>query len=195
MAEIKLLHDRVLSVSDKALIARYGNDKARTRAVARFDAAELGRPPNGAVQYTLAVDVRDDRRRSISAEGTTIAANKAFFTFAELDRGWYKLGDPIQLLLEDSLGERRTIDLIEQSSVIEIPITNKNSPSTWYRASAVRDGKSLKERFDLFVPPVDRLLQVAVEADAREYPPGSEATVRVAVTDDKGSSSKSMGEN
>ncbi|MCC7333857.1 MAG: hypothetical protein IT422_02100 [Pirellulaceae bacterium] len=296
---------------------------AKGRAVVRFDASQLVPPSNDAVQFTLSVGVRDDSRRSITAEGTTIVATKTFFTFAELDRGWYKSGDPVQLTiatrdanslpmpasvsvelskvgpvnlpdatvspelidvqslatadegivsvtfadlpvgqyraivqaddgagdrasiddpgnefaaavnfvvygdqlndqrrrygdlelipnartyqpgdtarilvntnqpplqlsLEDSLGVRRTFDLAEQSSVIEIPIISKNSPSTLFRASAVRDGKFFTERLDLFIPPVDRMLQVAVNADARKYEPGSEATVRVAVTDDNG---------
>ncbi len=307
---------------------------ANGRAVVRFDTSKLVSPSNDVVQLTLAVDVRDDSRRSISAEGTTIVAGTPVFTFAELDQGWYQSGDPVkivittldansqpvqksgslklcmvasdssqdaavslelidvqpvvtaedgtvsvtfddlpagqyraivqaddsltaqdvaddgastnaaasdvsmskfdaavnfvvygdelnhqrrrygalellpcartyqpgdtarilvntnqpplQLLIEDGLGVRRTFVLAEQSSVIEIPITSQNSPSTLYHASTVRDGKLLRERFELFVPPVDRMLTVAVDAELHEYQPGSEATVRVAVTDSNG---------
>ncbi len=72
---------------------------ARGRAELRFDTTTTGKPSNEVVQYTLVVSVRDDSRRSISAEGTTIKAKRGVFAFAELDRGWYEPGDSIQLTI------------------------------------------------------------------------------------------------
>ncbi len=285
---------------------------ANGRVVLQFDTAQLSQS-NTTSQYTLEVDVRDDSRRAVSAQASTIITHQKVFAYAELDRGWYKPGNPVRLkivtldsnsrpiaastsvelssvgplsasdaasslklldtqpaitkedgsttltfenlpvgqyraavksssgpaeslasvnfvvfgesinderrryghlelipdaptyqpgdtaqvlvntnhpplllLLEDHHGERRTIELKKQSSVIEIPITKKSSPSALYRATTVRDGQFLSESVALFVPPIDRMLQVKIETDAETYQPGSEATVRVAVTDPQG---------
>ncbi len=290
---------------------------ANGRDVLQFDTAQLSQANttshNSTSQYTLEVDVRDESRRAVSAKVSTIITQQKFFVFAELDRGWYKPGNPVRLkivtldsnlrpsaasasvelssvgplnasdaasslklldtqpaitkedgsttltfqnlpvgqyravvksssgpaeslasvnfvvfgesinderrrygdlelipgaptyqpgdtaqvlvntnhpplmlMLEDHRGERRTIELKKQSSVIEIPITKKSSPSALYRATTVRDGQFLSESFALFVPPIDKMLQVKIETDAETYQPGSEATVRVAVTDPQG---------
>ncbi|MFO0943025.1 MAG: MG2 domain-containing protein [Pirellulales bacterium] len=295
-------------------IVKAGSAKldAKGKLLLKFDTAQFKTLAGDTTEFTLAVDIRDDSRRSISAEGTSIVSRKPFMTFVELDRGWYepnekvqlrvitldpnlqaikadivvelssvggvssaeatpkltqisrqststsssgdvvvqlsnlppgqyraivradgsgdfdaavnfvvfdeslnsstqRYGDlelipryptyelgqtaqilanvnqpPIQLLLENSLGEQLSINLTKQSSIIEIPISSKHAPSTLYRATAIRGAKFLREKIKLYVPPVDRLLNVAVQAEATEFRPGAEASVKVAVTDNKG---------
>ncbi|MCA9132567.1 MAG: hypothetical protein KDA45_05420, partial [Planctomycetales bacterium] len=69
-------------------------------------------------QYTISVDVRDSSRRTLSAQGSVIAAQDAFKIYSWTDRGHYRVGDRIEAhfrarMLDDSpVVGRGTIDLL-----------------------------------------------------------------------------------
>jgi uncharacterized protein YfaS (alpha-2-macroglobulin family) len=115
------------------------------------------------------------------------------------DRRTYKLGDTAHLLINvaesnsrilfaDQVSQGvllnwRFIDVPARSTVIDLPIEARHVPNFFVEATLVRDGRVHTEPRELFVPPVEGLLNLALTTDKPVYQPGETGKVSVAATD------------
>jgi uncharacterized protein YfaS (alpha-2-macroglobulin family) len=115
------------------------------------------------------------------------------------DKRTYKVGDTAHLLLNTAENNSRIlfadqvsqglllswrfIDLPSRSTVIDIPIEAKHVPNFFVEAMLVRNGRLHTEATELFVPPVQGLLNVELKTDKALYQPGETGRVFVAATD------------
>ncbi|MCH8807451.1 MAG: hypothetical protein IH986_15390, partial [Planctomycetes bacterium] len=80
----------------------------------------------------------------------------------------------------------RFIDLPNRTTIIDVPIDEGRQPNFFVEATLVRNGRVFTEQRELFVPPAEKLLNVAITTDKDEYQPGETGQVRVVVTDANG---------
>jgi len=80
----------------------------------------------------------------------------------------------------------RFLEIPSHSTVVDIPIEAKHLPNFFVEATLVRNGRVHMESRELFVPPVEGLLNVSVKTDRETYKPGEKGRVRVEVTDHSG---------
>jgi hypothetical protein len=115
------------------------------------------------------------------------------------DKRSYKIGDTAHLLLnvaesnsrvlfsdqvsEGVLRDWRFIDVPARATVIDIPIEARHVPNFFVEASLVRNGRLHTESREIYVPPVEGLLNVSMQTDKAIYQPGETGRVSVAVTD------------
>ncbi len=78
------------------------------------------------------------------------------------------------------------VQLVDKSKVVEIPVTAADQPNIFVEAYTVYEGTLHKSMRELFVPPAQRVLDVAVTTDKVEYLPGEESTVELTVRDQNG---------
>jgi len=118
------------------------------------------------------------------------------------DKRTYRVGETAYLLInvaenncrilfsdEVSRGTIRNYRFIEipsRSTVVDIPIEAKHIPNFFVEATLVRNGRVQMESRELFVPPVEGLLNVSVKTDKQTYNPGEKGRVQVEVTDHSG---------
>ncbi len=82
--------------------------------------------------------------------------------------------------------EYRVLGMEKKSAVIPIKIERRHVPNFFLRAASFHSGKPFAADCEVFVPPVDRFLNVSVSPDRAEYLPGQEADFRISVSDSKG---------
>ncbi|MGE0434615.1 MAG: MG2 domain-containing protein, partial [Planctomycetota bacterium] len=70
--------------------------------------------------------------------------------------------------------------------IFNIPITKRLQPNYFITAIAIRHGAMQQARMEMFVLPVEKLLDVSVEANAEEFLPGSEGNLKLTVKDHDG---------
>ncbi|MCL2647521.1 MAG: MG2 domain-containing protein [Phycisphaerales bacterium] len=80
----------------------------------------------------------------------------------------------------------KVIRLKGKSAVEEIEVGKKDMPNFFVEALTVSSAKIFTDVREVIVPPADRILNVAVTADAAEYKPGQKAKLTVKVTEKNG---------
>jgi uncharacterized protein YfaS (alpha-2-macroglobulin family) len=78
------------------------------------------------------------------------------------------------------------VSLTGKSTVVEIPVTEADSPNFFVEALTVADGKVHVVARQIAVPPIARIVNVSVKPSSDTYKPGEEATVNVTMTDEAG---------
>jgi len=73
------------------------------------------------------------------------------------------------------------------SAVFELPVQEAQTPNFFIRAATVFDRTLYERRLDVVVPPEEKLLDVAVQADKKEVRPGDPVGLTVTVRDHRGS--------
>ncbi|MDB6059647.1 MAG: alpha-2-macroglobulin domain protein, partial [Verrucomicrobiales bacterium] len=161
-------------------------------------------------QYRITYSTRDSQSAEVLGNAVFWANGPKFdgrvYRFNDLeiiaDKRTYKIGDVAHLLINTAennsrvlfsddvaggvLGSYRFIDVPARSTVVDIPIEKKHVPNFFVEATLVRDGRLHNESRELFVPPVDGLLNVQVSSDKQTYKPGETGKVSVVVTDANG---------
>lgn len=95
-------------------------------------------------------------------------------------------GSAVVLLLRPVNGvaaEVRMLALRGQSEVVEVPLTEADSPNFFVEAFTIHDGRLHSVTREILVPPQSRLLQVEVLPDVDTVSPGGTNGVKVRVTD------------
>ena len=135
-----------------------------------------------------------------AAESPAVAAGEPLELIP--DRKTYAPGDVAQILVRRAAGEG-TVLLFPRPSeggvaapvvlrpeggevVFELPIGEADAPNIFVEALTVSNGRLHDVVRRIAVPPVERVLEVAVEPAADRYEPREEAEVRVTVTDPTG---------
>ena len=80
----------------------------------------------------------------------------------------------------------RLLRLQGRSELVEIPVTLQDMPDFFIEAVTVSDGRLHSDVREIIVPPAQRVLNVEVVPSAERFLPGSNASVRVRVTDGQG---------
>jgi uncharacterized protein YfaS (alpha-2-macroglobulin family) len=161
-------------------------------------------------QYRLRLTLTDPKQRTVEGGGLlTIrgdGASASDFRFSALelipDREQYAVGDTVRLQInadrDDALvllflrpqngvyTKPRPITLEAKSAVVEIPITAADQPNFFVEAVTIYDGTCHQETREIFVPPQERVLEVALQSDKAEYLPGEEAEITIQVADAQG---------
>ncbi len=78
------------------------------------------------------------------------------------------------------------VTLDGKSAVVDLPILAADMPNFFVEAMTVGGARVHEVTKELFVPPADRMLDVALKADKESYLPGEEATVTITVKDETG---------
>lgn len=78
------------------------------------------------------------------------------------------------------------IRLQGKSTVAELVISRQDQPNIFIEACTVSNGQWFQEVREIAVPPESRLLNVAIEPQHTEYPPGGKAKLLVKVQDSSG---------
>ncbi|MGZ4974486.1 MAG: alpha-2-macroglobulin family protein, partial [Limisphaerales bacterium] len=161
-------------------------------------------------QYRITYSTRDSQNAEVLGSTVCWVNGPKFdgrvYRFNDLeivaDKRTYRIGDVAHLLINTAennarilfsddvsggvLGSYKFIDVPSRSMVIDVPIEKKHVPNFFVEATLVRDGRLHNESRELFVPPVDGLLNVQVASDKQTYKPGETGKVSVVVTDASG---------
>jgi uncharacterized protein YfaS (alpha-2-macroglobulin family) len=158
-------------------------------------------------QYRITFVTRDSAKEEVQGNSVFWVNGPKFdgriYRFNDLeiiaDKRTYKIGDTAHLLINTAENNSRVLfadevsrgvllhwrflDLPSRSTVIDLPIEAKHVPNFFIEATLVRNGRIHTEARELFVPPVDGLLKLAVNSDKLIYRPGETGKVSVAATD------------
>ncbi|MBL8820107.1 MAG: hypothetical protein JNL58_29050 [Planctomyces sp.] len=113
------------------------------------------------------------------------------------DRRSYQVGDTArllivsdspeaQVLLHEGIDAYRFVSLKNHTRVIELLIKKEDVPNRFFEVTVVSKGAVHTESCQLFIPPVNDLLNLELLADERLYQPGESETFRIKVTDSVG---------
>lgn len=118
------------------------------------------------------------------------------------DERTYKVGETAHLLVNvaennsrilfsdevtrGTLRSYRFLDVPSRSTVVDVPIEPKHVPNFFVEATLVRNGRLHQECRELFVPPIEGMLNVSVKTDKPQYKPGEKGTVVIEATDAAG---------
>ena len=119
-----------------------------------------------------------------------------------LDKTEYAPGDRVRLLIntkqpdstvflfvrpdQKTYPKPQVIQLHGRSTVHTIDITKADMPNFYIEAFTVVKGQLHQETRQIVVPPVRRVLNVAIEPSGDHYKPGEKAKVRIRLTDSEG---------
>ncbi len=161
-------------------------------------------------QYRITFLARDSAREEVQGNAVFWVNGPKFdgrvYRFNDLeiiaDKRTYKVGDTAHLLLnvaesnsrvlfadqvsQGVLLDWRFIDVPARATVIDLPIEARHVPNFFVEASLVRNGRLHTEARELYVPPVQGLLNLSLQTDKPVYQPGETGKVSVAVTDMSG---------
>jgi len=97
--------------------------------------------------------------------------------------------DPTVLLSFDGASEvidHQVLRIPGRSAVVEVELDAPHVPNFFARAAMAHDYQVFYADREIFVPPLEQLLQVSVEGDREEYRPGQTGEVTITVTDADG---------
>ncbi len=97
--------------------------------------------------------------------------------------------DPTVLLSFDGAAEvidHQVLRIDGRSEVVEVVLDDAHVPNFFVRAAMAHDYQVFTRDREIFVPPTDRFIQVAVEGDAPDFRPGQESTFTVTAKDHLG---------
>lgn len=158
-------------------------------------------------QYRLAYEVTNaDGKSNVGAQILTIrgdnfdsgdfqfndieiVANKRDYApgeKVELQISTNKTGAAVLLFLRPSNGvylPPKLIAIQGKSTVVKVPVTAKDMPNFFVEAVTVHGGRMHETVREIYVPPVDRVINVEVLPSAETYKPGQKAKVQLKLTD------------
>jgi uncharacterized protein YfaS (alpha-2-macroglobulin family) len=161
-------------------------------------------------QYRVDFEAADSERGKVTASQVFWVHGPAFdgkaYRLADLeiipDRRSYQIGDTARLLVhvaspdahmlysDDAryhwLENYRFIDISGHAAVIEMRVEPKRVPNFFVEATVVSRGQTHTQSCELFVPPVNDVLDVRIQTDKQTYKPGESGTVTVKVADAAG---------
>lgn len=170
-----------------------------TNGTLKFQAGQAG-------QYRLAAKMVDSKGRSIegailfTVRGKGIAEGGFQYNHLELipDKRTYAVGDNVKLLINTrrpnstiilsfrGAQEFVILPITGQSTVVNIPVTQKDMPNFFVEAATVSDAKVHTAVREIIVPPEKRVLNVEVLPSGDRFKPRAEGKVKVRVTDQNG---------
>lgn len=161
-------------------------------------------------QYRFSYELSDDQDRKI--EGAYVfsvvgsASNAEDFRFNAIEivpeKKEYAPGETVKLLVNSDQPDATVllflraangrylapeiINLKGRSTVYEFKVVKDDMPNFFVEAITVHHGELHTATREIVVPPEDRVLDVKVVPSAKEYKPGTEASVEIIVTDPAG---------
>jgi uncharacterized protein YfaS (alpha-2-macroglobulin family) len=172
--------------------------------------AELPIKASEAGQYRLSYELTDAEGHTVEGGHVFTIAGPAFdgsqFRFNDLeivpDRRIYtpgqkavfrintnSIGSSVLLFVRPANGiyqPPQMVQIVGKSTLVEVDVVAKDTPNFFVEAVTVHGGRMHTVARELFVPPLERTLNIAVETSAAEYLPGESAKVSVKVTDGEG---------
>lgn len=158
-------------------------------------------------QYRISYSVTDKKEHTIEGAYLFTVTGEGFdgadYRFEHLeiipDRREYAPGEKVKLMVNtDRAGGTvllfvrpvngtylppRVVRLKGKSTVVEIGVEQKDMPNFFVEAVTIADAKPYTELREIAVPPVKRVLNLAVTPSAATYLPGEQAEVTVALTE------------
>lgn len=164
---------------------------------------------DGAGQFRIAYEATDDWGQQVRASTNIWVAGKDLDTTAfrlqgvtiVLEKRYYEEGDTTRVLLvadqpdttlvftQEAGGQVLKRDLIHiegKSKQIEIPIRHEHVPNFAIAAAMVKNYEVYQAQEEVFVPPVQQLINVSVQSNKEEYKPGEKGSFTIKATDWKG---------
>jgi uncharacterized protein YfaS (alpha-2-macroglobulin family) len=83
----------------------------------------------------------------------------------------------------EDLFSYEVVHVTGNTKLIEVPIEEKHIPNIYLSATMISDANSYSDTKQVVVPPVERFLQVAVNADREQYQPREEGTLAISAKD------------
>ncbi len=80
-------------------------------------------------KYSISVEVRDSSRRTITADGQVIAAREAFKIYSWLDRGFYRVGEPITASFHARTLDGAPIEAVGKLDLLRITYDEDRQPN------------------------------------------------------------------
>ncbi|HVF84571.1 MAG TPA: alpha-2-macroglobulin family protein, partial [Abditibacteriaceae bacterium] len=124
-------------------------------------------------------------------QGVTIVLDKRSYEEGEALRALVVADQPDTTVLwtQEAGGDilkRQLVHIQGKSEVIEIPIEHRHVPNFSLAAALVKNFEVYQAQEEVFVPPVQQLINVSVTGDKETYKPGESGTFQVKATDWKG---------
>ena len=123
-------------------------------------------------------------------EGLDLVVDKDTFRTGQTAPVMISVAEPDRYVLfsveGDDLFSYRLVHVTGNTKLIELPIEEKHVPNIYLSALMISDGLAFAAEKQVVVPPVERFLDVAVNADREQYRPQEEGTLRVSAKDAKG---------
>jgi uncharacterized protein YfaS (alpha-2-macroglobulin family) len=188
-------------VSEDPVFDAVTNLAAAGRGTVRWAPGEAG-------EYRLVATSFDARQERVTAEallrvaddGTDTGPFRLSDVELTLDRPTYEQGETAHvlvtssrpgavLLTEEAEGQilnQRTLRLGGKGRVVAVALTRAHAPNVFLRATQVGDGRVYEAQRELFVPPAERFLGVALKPRAAIVKPGEPSAIDVLVTDAAG---------
>jgi uncharacterized protein YfaS (alpha-2-macroglobulin family) len=176
-----------------------GNESAGENGELKFQATRPG-------QYRLAAKMTDTKNHTI--EGAILftvrgkATDNTTFTYSDIelipDKRTYAPGDTVKLLINTqrpnstimlSVRGGETYQFLHikgQSTVVELPVTQKDMPNFFVEAATVSNAKLHTATRELIVPPEKRILNVEVLPNESRVKPQAKGSIKVRITDQFG---------
>ncbi len=117
------------------------------------------------------------------------------------DKDEYKPGETAYLMLTSLFDEGSVLLTVEagrkilsttvvavtgRTTVLALPITTAHAPNVFVHAVMVHGGRAYQAHREVFVPPVDRFLDVQMQFSKVEFRPGAEAVLEITSRDARG---------
>lgn len=128
--------------------------------------------------------------RRFHFEKVDILSDKRIYQAGETARLMVTVKDPDSyvLLLEEAenmLIGHQLLAIAGHSKVVQLKLSPAHTPNFNLRAITVRHQQMLQDSLELFVPPEERFLKVALKSKKSEFRPGEKAEVEVEVKDSR----------
>lgn len=117
------------------------------------------------------------------------------------DKDEYKPGETAYLMLTSLFDEGSVLLTVEadrkilstsvvevtgRTTVLALPITAVHAPNVFVHAVMIHGGRAYQAHREIFVPPVDRFLDVQMQFSHAEYQPGADAVLEITSRDAQG---------
>ena len=117
-----------------------------------------------------------------------------------IDKDTFRAGQKAAVMLSAPVGDRYVLFSVEGEDLysyqlvhltgtvklIELPLTEKDTPNLFLGAAMVSGGQMFYTEKEVIVPPIDQFLKVEVKSDHDQYRPRQIGTVSVKTTDQNG---------
>jgi uncharacterized protein YfaS (alpha-2-macroglobulin family) len=160
-------------------------------------------------QFRIAYEATDDWGKDVRASANIWVAGDGLNTTAlrlqgvtiVVEKRYYEEGDTAKVLLvadqpnttvlftQEASGDvlkRELVHIAGKSKEVSITIGHEHVPNFAVAAALVKNFEIYQTQQEIFVPPVQQLLNVSVKGDKSEYKPGDKGTLTLKATDWKG---------
>ena len=186
-------------ISEKSLTMWDTSTKGERNGTLKFQAGKAG-------QYRLAAKMTDSKGREIegailfSVRGEGNADGAFEYSDIELipDKRSYGKGDTVKLLINTKRpnstvllslrgGQQyKWVQLTGQSTVVEIPVAQKDMPNFFVEAATISGAKIYTSVREIIVPPEKRILNIEVLPSDSRFKPRAKGKIKVRITDQAG---------